>query len=70
MGEFFTFQQERDLQLSIREETQAIGNYKLRAATARQGGNQPLAAKYDEIRQEEEHHLQELNAALSRLSRR
>ena len=58
---------EWDLRQSIQEETAAIRGYMSRAAEAREAGRAKLADKYDEIRKEEEHHLQELKSELANL---
>jgi rubrerythrin len=58
---------EWDLRQSIQEEETAIRAYNARRAEARRAGHAKLADKYDEIKKEEEHHLQELQNELAKL---
>lgn len=57
----------RQLQKSLQEETKAIYLYRERAKQARLGGYSTVAAMYDEIRKEEEHHMDEITKAIKEL---
>lgn len=57
----------KQMQKSMKEETDAIRLYQQRALQARQGGYGKVADMYNLIRKEEEHHLEEFVEAIETL---